>query len=374
MFMKKHVWIALLALILSFSMAAAAFGAAGGDDDPVVSLSYLNQKFGPALKTEYEAAVAKSLTGTYAQKFSDLADTVGAYNLDALRADKTPHAMQGTMTLKKGDVLTLAPGAKLQLRDGTVSADTSYLVDVSRGAAVRKSASLQKKFLYMMGDTTSGDLAVSSDTAEVWLSGVYTLAASAATDYGSLASALHTMGLFQGTGSGYALESGATRAQGLVMFLRILGLESAAKAYTGDCPFTDVPSSHWAYRYVAYAWHNGLTSGTSATKFSPDAAITCRHYVTFLMRALHYAENTEFAYATATDDAVKLGLFSRAEMNVLSAGTFQRSRMVYLSYYGLFGVDQKSQTLLAASLTESGVMSRQTLCDGICQAHGKRIS
>ncbi|WP_312939216.1 YDG domain-containing protein, partial [Oscillibacter sp.] len=39
-------------------------------------------------------------------------------------------------------------------------------------------------------------------------------------------------------------------------------------------PFADVNQNTWSYGSVAYAYNNGLFSGTSATMFSPDAAMT----------------------------------------------------------------------------------------------------
>lgn len=370
----KRIWIALLILILTFAMVASALGAAGDATDPVVSLSYLDEVFGPAMEEQSRDLVDKGLAGTYASQFSVLADTIGAHRLSAARADSASKSAEGTVLLKKGDLFTAAPGTQVQLKDGSVAAGTSYLIDVTNGKAVPKGSSLQKKILYMMSDSQTGDLTVASETAELYVSGVYTLTASAATDYGSIAGALHTMGLFQGTGTGYALESGATRAQGLVMFLRILGLEDEALAYTGTCPFADVPSGHWAYRYVAYAYQKGLTNGTSASQFSPDTAIIAKHYLTFLLRALHYTENTDFTYDTAPASAVRLKLFSQAEMNVLTAGTFRRSRMVYVSYYGLFGVDQAKNQLLMTVLVDGGAIRKADLYHAICQVCGKRIA
>ena len=194
-----------------------------------------------------------------------------------------------------------------------------------------------------------------------------------AADFTHCADALNDLGLFQGTGRGYALQNTASRVQGLVMFLRILGLEEEALAYKGSCPFTDVPKSHWAYSYVAYAYSQGLTTGTSATTFSPDRAITCQHYATFLLRALHYRENTDFTYNSAVADLSNLGLFSRTETASLSSGSFFRYKMVYLSYYALFGVDQDTGLLLMNQLVSDGAVSRQALADGLCRAVGGRI-
>ena len=68
----------------------------------------------------------------------------------------------------------------------------------------------------------------------------------------SNADRLHDLGLFRGTGSGYALDKTATRMQGLIMLIRLLGEEEEALSFTDPCPFTDVASGDPS-RYAAYA-------------------------------------------------------------------------------------------------------------------------
>ena len=50
-------------------------------------------------------------------------------------------------------------------------------------------------------------------------------------------------------------------------------------------PFTDVHTSDYYYDAVLWAVQNGITTGTSATTFSPDATVTRAQVVTFLWRA-----------------------------------------------------------------------------------------
>ena len=99
---------------------------------------------------------------------------------------------------------------------------------------------------------------------------------------------LNALGLFLGTGTGYDLEGQATRLHGLVMLIRLLGEEDAAKSCTDPCPFLDVPD--WGKPYAAYAYKKGYTNGVSATAFDPDSKINFVSYVTFLLRALGYDE------------------------------------------------------------------------------------
>ena len=57
----------------------------------------------------------------------------------------------------------------------------------------------------------------------------------------------------------------------------------------GDCPggqFTDMPDkAHWAHDAIDWALVNGVTTGASANKFSPDAGCTRAQVATFLWRA-----------------------------------------------------------------------------------------
>ena len=50
-------------------------------------------------------------------------------------------------------------------------------------------------------------------------------------------------------------------------------------------PFKDVASGAYYYKAVLWAVENGITNGTSATTFSPDAPCTRAHVVTFLWRS-----------------------------------------------------------------------------------------
>ena len=50
-------------------------------------------------------------------------------------------------------------------------------------------------------------------------------------------------------------------------------------------PFTDVSHDAYYYRAVLWAVGEGITTGTSATTFSPDATVTRGQVVSFLYRA-----------------------------------------------------------------------------------------
>ena len=72
-----------------------------------------------------------------------------------------------------------------------------------------------------------------------------------------------------------------TRAQIVTFLWRVSGCPSVS----GGNPFTDVRPDAYYYDAVRWAFQNGITTGTSATTFSPNRACTREQCVTFLWRA-----------------------------------------------------------------------------------------
>ena len=85
--------------------------------------------------------------------------------------------------------------------------------------------------------------------------------------------------------SGNRFEGGTpcTRSATVVYLWKNAG--SPFASYNGN--FTDVSAGSDYAQAVAWAVNNGVTSGTSATTFSPDTTCTRGQIVTFLMRALN---------------------------------------------------------------------------------------
>ena len=79
----------------------------------------------------------------------------------------------------------------------------------------------------------------------------------------------------------FSPDASCTRAQMVTFLWRAAGSPKAG----GSSPFTDVSADAYYYDAVLWAVENGITAGTSATTFSPDAAVTRAQTVTFLWRA-----------------------------------------------------------------------------------------
>lgn len=55
--------------------------------------------------------------------------------------------------------------------------------------------------------------------------------------------------------------------------------------------FTDVPENHWAAEYIGTLAGTGITSGTSATSFSPDGEVTRGQLAVFISNALKHSQS-----------------------------------------------------------------------------------
>ena len=177
--------------------------------------------------------------------------------------------------------------------------------------------------------------------------------AALASDYGECADELNNLGLFMGRDTGYELDSPLTRAEALVMQIRLFGLEEEAQAAEGSIPFTDVPQ--WVEHYVVFAYHNGFTNGVSATEFGADFPCDAKTYVTFVLRALGYSDATggDFSWAEAVSFGKELGIVTDA----LASDEFLRSKMVAISYLSLAAAPKNGNydSLLAKLVADGAV-------------------
>lgn len=342
--MKRKNAAALLLAASLLTGAAAIAADAGSPGDPLITLSWLKSAFLPDA-----AAQAR--------------DRVDA-GMDGLAQSLAPGTAGTELRLKRGDVLRLETGSGLTPLAGSLTGSSAgAIVDLTGGTELATGAALTPKHRYLVGEKTSAGFSVTSDTAVARISGPYVLSPSTETDYNALADALKALGLFRGTdtpyGSGYDLEAPPTRIQGLILFLRLMGEEQAALAYSSGVSFADVPA--WALPYVAYAYDRGYTKGVAADGvrvwFGSNDPLTADHYATFLLRALSYQEAQDFNWSTAAHDAKALGVLTAGEEALLTGDRpFLRAQTVYLSYVALSAqIKGEGRTLLDRLLAAQAV-------------------
>ena len=188
------------------------------------------------------------------------------------------------------------------------------------------------------------------------------VAASAATaDEERKANALYELNLFKGVSTttvDFALDKSLNRAEGIVMLLRMLGVEQKALGGTWAHPFTDLAktNSAWADKYIGYAYVNGLTKGTGAATFSGSNALTDQQFATMCLRALGYADSgdaADFQWNDSTSFAAKKGILTSGE----KIAAFDRGNAVTMIWEFLNSELKNSSQTLADRLASEGIFT-----------------
>ena len=108
-------------------------------------------------------------------------------------------------------------------------------------------------------------------------------------------------GVTEGTSATtFSPDAACTRAQ-IVTFLYRAAGSPAVKSTVN--PFTDVTASDYYYNAVLWAVENGITTGTSETTFSPNESCTRAQCVTFLYRAVGSAATAKAIFTDVSADA-----------------------------------------------------------------------
>ena len=328
--MKKR----FLPLCLGAGLAAIVWAAAagGGADDPLASLSYLNGTFTAAVDKRVDTALDAS--DALLRERAENGETAGSA------------ALWQEVRLKEGDALqgVTGTGALLLAGSAQVIYASGAVVDVTTGSVVPAA------------------FTVTSKTAVLDYQGQSAFTYSDRPDYNAMAAALKSLHLFKGTftgyGSGYDLEAAPTRLQALIMFIRVLGEEDQALAWSGTTPFRDIEKGSQAERYVGYAYEKGYTNGYTATSFRPAGAVNAYQYTEFVLRAMGYSSASNTDLASTLIRAVSAGVLTMGEAAQLQADTFLRAELVYISYYALEAELPSGEETLADRLMDLDVFTR----------------
>ena len=350
--MKRRI---ALLLPLCILLAATVWAVAAGDmDDPLVSLSYLTETFQKKLNREIE----------------DRLDESDEELLEEIVDGESPVEIASTWQetrLKRGDVLLGSTGTNVLVLAGgaQVLYDYGAVVDVSEGTVIPSGTALVKGHRYMVAEDTAANFLVTSKTAVVDYQGGYDFHYSGEVDYNAMAAALKELNLFKGSftgyGEGFDLEVAPTRLQALIMFIRVLGEEEQALAWTGTTPFKDIEKGSTAEKYVGYAYSMGYTNGYSATQFKPAGAVNAHQYTEFVLRALGYSSTANTNLGDTLERAQMCGLLTFGEAAMLQADPFLRAELVYISYYALETWMPDGSRTLSDVLMEKGVFDKSTL-------------
>lgn len=116
----------------------------------------------------------------------------------------------------------------------------------------------------------------------------------------------------------FSPDNACTRAQMVTFLWRAAG---EPEPETSVNPFTDVSASAYYYDAVLWAVEQGITNGTSATTFSPDATVTRGQTVTFLWRNAGSPAVSGGSFTDVAADAYYAGAVAWAASEGITSGT-----------------------------------------------------
>lgn len=158
---RKLKVVAALAGVLVLTTAVYAAAAGGSAQDPLVTLSYLEQVFAPAMEGEVDAMVA---------------DAVARLELPEQGLGTTASVFH-VVTLSKGQKLVGDVGCEAMLRVGTarcVTSESTGLIDVTDGSVLQNGKALVKNHLYMVTISVRS-IEATADTTKLLVRGPYTV-------------------------------------------------------------------------------------------------------------------------------------------------------------------------------------------------------
>lgn len=125
------------------------------------------------------------------------------------------------------------------------------------------------------------------------------------------ASGLHKLGILLGTGNGFELDRSVTRAEAVVLLMRMHPENTGALGMPS--PEFDDMTDHWAYKEVTAAKKMGLVDGTADKTFTPDRTVSGREFAKMTLSLLGYQNITiENAYELGEKYDLILNNFTRS--------------------------------------------------------------
>lgn len=222
--------IIVLGLVIALSSALSA----GTADDPLISLSYINNTFLPSLIEEVKSSAATALATVADEAEQKLSEVTNGYILTAPGYSFTSGYF--SCPAVAGAVLELAPGSSAVLVNGTakLTIKSGDVVDLQTGSLLSSGNILSGNSRIFATEEASASLTVYSNTAELYVDGSYRFS--------------------QGNGV----------APGVV--------------------FNDIPNDHWALEYIYVLAEQKLVNGTGNLRFEPETTMNRAMFVTVIGR------------------------------------------------------------------------------------------
>lgn len=296
--MKRFIAGALV-FVLLFCLTTVYAAAPGSAGDPLISLSYINNTFRPAVANDGQSLINNSIGKLYSDTGKKLEDAYKGYLLRLGGYDGYTFAGAYTaINLPSGTQAELVTGSTFVLVSGTASLQVTKgtVINISTGEVVSAPAALTVNQKYFCAEDTVAQFAATSATVCL-IDGFYKSGGTVIVNpvifndvrssdwyYGAVKFATDNS-LFSGT-SATTFEPQTAMTRG--MFVTVLYRLEGKPVVSSSAPFSDVPASQYYYNAVVWANANSIVTGYDG-KFSPNDLITREQMAAILYRYASYA-------------------------------------------------------------------------------------
>jgi len=283
--MKRIICIVISIVLL----LALTLGAAGSSSDPLVTRRWLENEYRAALVTELDAAIKKA----YDNQLSALSARFGSV---PLTAPSGYSASAASVTLAVGQTLNIAQGSSFVLKSGelNVTLRSGVVINLTTGSAMPTTFQAAPNNRYFVAESSQAAVSTSAN-ATITVDGYTKLEGSAATHhpifkdvaigawYYAAVDFAYNNGLFSGTS---ATEFSPDTAMTRGMFVTVLGrlADIDTSRYTDASQFSDVAGGEYYAPYVAWASSNSVVLGYADGTFRPNKQVTREEMATMMYR------------------------------------------------------------------------------------------
>ena len=282
----------LLAVLLVCCVCIFAAGAVGSSGDPLVSVSYLYQRYADQLQQSIGDTISAELAETGTQLDSRLNGIWFPENAGGSFAPQYTF-----LDLADGEVVELQPFASFVLLsgEGKLMLLEGEVLDLNTGGVCADGMLLSQRHRYFAAENSVARIRIYGETASGMVDGIYNTDRESvmpteerfldvAEDFWAAPYIwqLYELGAVNGVET-HRFAPGAIVTRGA--FVTILGrLSRVDTAAYAEVPFNDVQTQDWYGPYVAWAAEAGITLGFEDGSFRPGDNISREQLAVMLVR------------------------------------------------------------------------------------------
>ena len=310
--MRKRLWGLGLGLVILFGILVGSAAAAGGADDPLVSVSYLYHTLMTRIQDIFEQETGDGLVAL-AEDYSARLDALHLLEND--RWDRADGFIP--LSLEDGGSVRMAPFGEFLLTTGVARLHiyTGQVIDLSDGRVCTEGEVLILNHRYFTAEESEALVRIYSSGSVGYVDGGYLAESTGDFDISerfldleghwsrSQVVTLAEAGLVNGMEfHHFEPERKVTRAMFVTVLGRMYGLH---EDFVAPNSFTDVKAGDWFAPYVTWASLNGIVNGYDDGTFGPNLEITREQMALILVRyceAYDYLLPEELKAPSFTDE------------------------------------------------------------------------